>query len=107
MSSKTPVSFGNERLVEPLLCNPSFVTGDKEDAHSIRIECKRDTPYSISRIEPKLLHIGMLRPIERVDMRPPQKRTDFLQNQRCRDQRVLDHLRQRRQFWLEIVVTNN
>ena len=66
------VGFGDQLFVKPLLTDTRLVARNQKDARSIRIERERNTHHLVRRISPKLLHVGMLRSIERIRMRPCQ-----------------------------------
>ena len=90
MGGKPEIRLGDEPLVETLLAAAGFVAGREKDAASLRIKGEGGAPYSIRRLEPQLLHIGMLRALERVRMRPSQLRAVIRQQLGGSKQRVLD-----------------
>src|SRR5947207_15978106 len=74
MRRKPTVRLCDELPVESRLAAPGFVAGDKQDRSPLRIEGISDAPFAIGRAEAQLLHVGVLRALERIGMRPPQLR---------------------------------
>ena len=74
MRGKPWICLCDELLVEVLFTPAGFVASRKQDRLSIRIEGEGGPPFAIRSFKPQFLHIGVLRAIERIRMRPLQLR---------------------------------
>jgi len=80
------ISRSDQRFVETLFVDARLVARDEEDGCSLRIECECEPPDAISRLESKLLHVSVLRAVERIAMRALQTGAEFReQGSKCRD----------------------
>lgn len=77
----TPVRFPEKRRIETLFIFALLVSRDKNDRPALRIEGERSAPHLCSRVRvvPQLLHVGVLRVVERSNQRPPRRRPRLLQ----------------------------
>jgi hypothetical protein len=86
MAGKAGVRLGDQRLVEPLLRHPRFVTCHQHDGTAFGIERERHAPDPIVRRKPQFLHIAMFGASERIGMGPAQHRPRQLEKPGCRKQ---------------------
>ena len=68
------VRFFNQLLVEPLRADAGFVAANQQDATSAGVERKGDSQHLAGRARPKLLHVRVLRAVERIGVRPAKTR---------------------------------
>src|SRR5438309_4187643 len=75
---KTRIGGCDQPPIESPFAAAGLVTRYQQDRAPPRIESKGDAPYATLGIETQLLHIGVLRPIERIDPRAAGSRTEPL-----------------------------
>ncbi len=71
MIVKTLVRRGDQFAVKPLLTSAGLIAGDEDDRLPERVESESCTPCAVRSIKALLLHIGVFRVFQRVQMRPP------------------------------------
>src|SRR3984893_2549580 len=91
VSVKARISRCDQPPIKSPLAASALVARDQQDRSPPRIEGKRDAPYAALGIEAQLLHIGVLRAIERIDPRSAGGRTEPLDNAGLR-QKLGPHL---------------
>src|SRR5882724_755136 len=64
------IGLADQFLVEPSLLDARLVAGNQQDRAAFGIECESHPPHAAGCIEAKLLHVGVLRALERIDARP-------------------------------------
>src|SRR3546814_7425817 len=77
------------------VCSSDLVTGHQQDGLPLEIKGKGNPPHAVSRVEPKLLHVGVARPLQRVHPRPAQLWAEGLKKFCLRKELVLHLGRQR------------
>jgi hypothetical protein len=60
------VRLRDELLIKASLTQPGLIARDEQNAPSARIESECHSPDSTRGIKPKLLHVGVFRPFQRV-----------------------------------------
>jgi len=55
--------------IKPALCDSTLVSGHQQDGLTLRIEGERDSPYAPIGIKAQLLHVGVARTLQRIDLR--------------------------------------
>lgn len=98
------ISYSDQPLVKALLAAAGFVPRHKQDRLPRGIERESDPPDAAVRIETKLLHIGVLRSLQRIDARPAGAWAKRLDDLKLRKKFVLHRLRQRIELPLERVI---
>jgi len=104
MCGKPEIRLGDELLVEAILASAGLVTGHKHDRPSFGIEGEGGAPFAIRRLEAQLLHIGVLRALQRIRVRPSKLWTILGQQLGDGEQRVLDGLLKGQKLRLEGVM---
>jgi len=79
MGVEAPVCLLNQFPVKSLLIRAGFVSDDQQDCRALRVEGKGNPPRTIRGVEPKLLHVGMLRPVQRIGMGTAELRSEVLE----------------------------
>ena len=74
MRGKSQIGFCDKLLVKSFLARARFVSSNKQDRFTLRIERECGAPLAVHRLESQLLHIGVLRTFERIGVRPPELR---------------------------------
>lgn len=97
------VRDNNESLVKSFLVNTRLVTTNQQNRLPFRIERKGDPPNFAIPTETKLLQVGMLRPLERIDSRTAKTRAKFPQQKRMSKQFVLQTLGHQPKFGVEFI----
>jgi hypothetical protein len=72
------IRFRDQTLVKPLLAHAGLAAGNEQDGNALRIEREGDAPFVVHRLEPQLLHVGVVGAIQRIDMRAAGGRTEQL-----------------------------
>ncbi len=101
MSVETPVGLVDKSVVEAPFADTGFVARRKQDGLASRVEGEGHAPYAIRRVEPKFLHIGVARSVQRVHPWAPKRRAEFFKQPCLGKQLVLDHGRQFIEFRVE------
>jgi hypothetical protein len=96
------VGFVDQPLVKLFLVYSGFVFRDQQNCVSLRIESKGDTPNPAISPEPKLLHIRVLRVVERVYLRSSERRPVLSQRNERREEFILDYHGQLIELGLEL-----
>jgi hypothetical protein len=107
MGGETPIGHCDKLFVEPFLTPAGFVTGDEQDRFTLRIESEGGAPLAICRLEPQLLHIGVLRPFERICVWAAELRAIVGKQPSNGEQRVLDTLVECEKLRLEGILEFN
>jgi len=94
MGVEAPVCLLNQFPVKSLLIRAGFVSADQQDCRALRVEGKGNPPRTIRGVEPKLLHVGMLRPVQRIGMGTAELRSEVLEQLAQRRKLVLRGFRQ-------------
>jgi hypothetical protein len=63
------IGFSNQSLVEPFFAHVRLITTTKDDRLTGWVKGKREAPDSVGGVEAELLHVGVLRTVERVHAR--------------------------------------
>ena len=71
------VGLVDKPFVELRFAHARFVRGDEQDCVALRIEGEGDPPDAPIRLEAKLLHVCVLRSIQRVYLGPSQGWTEL------------------------------
>lgn len=79
MGVKTVVGLTDQFAVETLFTAPGFISRNQKDALALRIEGKGYSPLAAGRTEPQFLHIRVAGAVQRIDARPPQLRSELLE----------------------------
>ncbi len=74
MLGEPGIGLAHQRRAKTLLRNTSLVARDPQYGLPLGIERESHAPNPVRSLEPKLLHIGVLRAGERVRMRSAQTR---------------------------------
>ena len=83
----------DQRFIEPLLAAlAGFVTGHEHHGPPHGIEGEDNAPFPAGGRKPKLLHVGVLRSVQRIDPRTLRRRPKLLDDPQLGDQLVL-HIR--------------
>ena len=107
MSGIPTVRFCYKLLVETLLTAAGFVARDEKDGLPFGIEGEGSTPFAVGGRETHLLHIGVLRAVERVGVWPTELRTEFAEQFRNRQQLGLNLALESQELRLEGVMQPN
>src|SRR5215207_7032740 len=107
MRGKTFVGLCDQPLIEALLTHSRLVAGDHQNTVPARIESKSHSPDSPHRIESKLLHVGVLRPLQRVHIRTSELRPVFCKKPGDRQQFVLNFLLESQELLFEFIFKAN
>ena len=70
MSGEPRIGLGDELTIKALLASAGLVACHQQDRPPLRIESERSTPFAVCSFEPQLFHVGVLRPLKRISMRP-------------------------------------
>lgn len=101
MSAKTIVCPFYQCFIETPLATSGFITRHKQNGVPLRVEGKSDAPHAICRIEPKLLHVGMARPFERIHTRTTEAWSERFKQLGMRKQFILYFGRKFIEFTIE------
>jgi hypothetical protein len=74
------VRGGDKLLVELFFLGALLVAAHEEDTSSLGIKGKRHSPCLLADLEPKLLHVGVLRILQSVGSWPAKVRTKLLEH---------------------------
>ncbi len=75
----------DEIFVEPILAHSRFTSANQQNRAPLEIEGEAKPPFAIGKRESQLLHVRVLRAVQRVAMRPPKLRSKLPRQpcQRC------------------------
>jgi len=104
MIGETSICLGNELLVKPLLVPAGFVAGNEQNRLSAGIEGEGGAPLAIRGLESQLLHIGVLRSLERIGVGSPKLRAIVRKQLGHGEQRILDILLEGQKLDLESIL---
>jgi hypothetical protein len=62
--------------VEPIPSNSRLVTTNQQNRPALYVERKGHPPRAATGTEAKLFHVGVLRSIQRIDLRPAKQRSE-------------------------------
>ena len=79
MSVKTVIGLADQLAVKSLFADTRFISCNQEDRLALRVEGKGNSPLTIGRAEPQLLHVCVARVVQRVNAGPSQLRPKLLQ----------------------------
>jgi hypothetical protein len=74
MVVKALVGGGDQGAVKPRFAFARLIAGDQNHRLPCHVEGERHPPHTIRCVETKLLHVGVLRVLERIHMRPSEQR---------------------------------
>src|ERR1700730_3604446 len=80
MDGKTFVGLCDQLLIEAVLAYSRLVTSDQQNCLSPRVESKSHSPDPARCIKSKLLHVGMLRSLQRVPIGASEQRPLLCKN---------------------------
>src|SRR5229473_2274317 len=103
MRGKTFVGLYDQLLIETILAPSRLVARGQQDTLSARIESKSHSPDSAHCIKSKLLHVGMLRPLQRVHIGASKLRPVFCKNPRDHQEFVLNPLLESQELLFEFI----
>lgn len=89
MGIESGIGFSDQSFVEPFSAHVSPVTTTKDDRLTGRVKGEREAPDSVGGVEAELLHVGMLRAIERVRPRSAELRSELFEQLDVGQQLVL------------------
>ena len=89
---------GYQRTVEPRFAAARLVAGHQDYGLPGHVEREGDAPNAAASVEAKLLHVGVLRILQRIYMRPSEQRTRAFQKARFRGECGLHGTRQLRKL---------
>ena len=89
MGGTAPVCSRNQSPIEPGLAPPRLVSATQDDAPPHRVERERESPDTACRIEAEFLHVGVARPVQRIDPRPAQVWTEYFEHGHMCEQFIL------------------
>jgi len=98
------VGLFDEPAVKLLLANSGLVSGDEQNCISSWIEGKCHALNSAVGPEAQFFHIGVTRIVQRVDVRPPQGRSEFAKWLKGGEQLVLHRFGELVELGLELRV---
>ena len=104
MGVKARVRQCNQPFVKAPLIRAALVAAHQQNRLPRRVEGKGDASYFARPAKAQLLHVGVLRALQRIHCRPPQARAEIPQQQRMGQQFILQGFGQGREFGGEIVV---
>jgi len=102
MVVKSPIRDGDEPFVEFPLVRTTFIPSSKEDGLPLRIECKRDTPYTTFPRKPQFLHVGVTRALEGIYSRTAEIGAEILKQSCVCEEFVLQILLHCPEFCMEL-----
>src|ERR1700736_2066776 len=103
MDGKTFVGLCDQLLIEAVLAYSRLVTSDQQNCLSPRIESKSHSPDLARCIKSKLLHVGMLRSLQRVHIGASEQRPVLCKNRGGRQQFVLNPLLEGQKLLFEFI----
>lgn len=74
MVGKPAIRLRDKPLVNAFLVNAGLVACDEDDRLAFRVEDEGSAPFAVGGRETHLLHICVLRALERIDIRPTKPR---------------------------------
>ena len=83
------VGLLDQPSIECLFTPARFVPGYEQDCVALWIEGERNTPDASAGSESKFLHVRVLRVLQRVHLRPPQRRAVLSERREHREQFIL------------------
>ena len=86
MCIQSPVRDRDQTPVERSFALSALVTGDQKHRLPLGVERESSAPDATPGIEPQLLHVRMLRAVQRVDPRSPCTGPEHLDNASLRQQ---------------------
>ena len=104
MGVEARVGDGDEPFVKPLLVGAAFVTGYEKHRLSLRVEGESHTPYLTPPAKTQLLHVGVFRSVQCVNSGSTEARPELSQQHSMGEQFILQALRERLKFAVELVV---
>src|SRR5271166_547423 len=75
MPVEPSIRHANQIVVKAALRNPVFVSRHQQDGLALRIKGKSNTPYASIGIKAQLLHVGVARTLQRIDLRSSKERS--------------------------------
>ena len=102
MSGESRVGIRNQSPIKPILAATRLVAGHQQYGLPRRIKRKRGSPHAVISIEAKLLHVGMLRTLERIHAWASSLRSELFQNFRLRKQFDSYRLAERSEFQFKL-----
>jgi len=104
MAIKSTIGNFDQVPIEPVLRYTRFISGYQKDCLPPDIEGECNSPRATIRVKSKLLHVRMLRSLQRVHLRTAKLRAEFRQQSSSRENKLLDRLREPLKFGLELGV---
>ena len=90
MRLKARIRFVNQLPIKPLLAHAGFVPGDKQNRVAPGIEGKGHAPHSVRGVKAQFLHIRVARAFQGIHSRPPQLRSELLEQPSMRQNLILN-----------------
>jgi len=104
MFVKSCVGTGDQLFIEPPLIDTTFITAHQQNRSALCIKRKSHTPYTAITIEAQLLHICVLRALERIHYWPTQVGAEFLKELGVGEQLILECAIQRLKLGVKVIV---
>ncbi len=107
MVGKPAIRLCDKLLIEALLANARLVTRDQENSLPFRVKREGCAPFAVGGRETHLLHVGVFRALERVDIGPTELRAVFGEQLRDGQQFGLDPALENQKLRLEGVMQSD